>query len=184
MSCTRIYENDMVVVELCVKIQCTQWIPLVLSSYFSCTHMCLPHHLSNYCTSPPIHLLSTWLPTSPPTSPDACTHLNLPTHIIMPLFLFIIFCCIYLSYSSSRSYYSSEQPQEYWVKELFLTESDKLRITKRRWMDAKVVHAAQTLLKGAYPHIKGLQDSLLAQTLEFDICKGIKVCASTQCVRI
>ena len=131
--------------------------------------MCLPHHLSNYCTSPPIHLLSTWLHTSLPTSPDACTH------IIMPLFLFIIFCCIYLSYTVqvdlTIAVVMPEQPQEYWVKE-FLTESDKLRITKGRGMDAKVVHAAQTLLKGAYPHIKGLQDSLLAQTLEFEIWRG------------
>ena len=65
-----------------------------------------------------------------------------------------------------------EQPQEYWVKELCLTESDKLHITKGRWLDDKVVHAAQTLLKKTYPHIEGLQNPLLAQTLEFETCRG------------
>ena len=65
-------------------------------------------YLLTFLIIPPLHLFIFSLPGFPLLHPLPQMHaLNLPIHINMPLFLFIIFCCTCLSYSSSICNYSS-----------------------------------------------------------------------------
>ena len=60
----------------------------------------------------------------------------------------------------------------YWIPELNLTVYDKDVITKRAWLTDSVINAGLKLMKEAYPHIEGLQETSLGETLTFDVCKG------------
>ena len=45
-------------------------------------------------------------------------------------------------------------------------------LTKGNWLTDDVINAAQNLLKRAYPHVGGLQDTILAETLALDVQEG------------
>ena len=64
------------------------------------------------------------------------------------------------------------KPSQYWLEDLCLYPADKESISAGKWITDTVVNAAQMLLQKAYPHIGGLQDTVLAETLAFDIQRG------------
>ena len=60
-------------------------------------------------------------------------------------------------------------PTVYWIQELTLFPSDKKSLINSRWLSNALINAGQKLLKDAYPHISGLQPTLLGMTLAFKV---------------
>ena len=58
------------------------------------------------------------------------------------------------------------------MEDLGLYQADKLCLTNGKWITDNVINAAQRMLRTSYPHIGGLQDTALAETLSFDIQRG------------
>ena len=61
---------------------------------------------------------------------------------------------------------------EFWLNDLRLYPADKLCPPNGKWATDNVINAAQRMLRMSYPHIGGLQDTALAETLSFDIQRG------------
>lgn len=64
------------------------------------------------------------------------------------------------------------KPTKYWLEDLQLTQEDKQVVSKGKWLTDSVITAAQKLMKRKYPHIGGLQNTVLAETLSFDVQRG------------
>lgn len=56
-----------------------------------------------------------------------------------------------------------------------LSEEDRKVLKTGHWLNDKLVNAAQKLLKQQFPHVPGFQDTLLGQTLSFEVHAGIGV---------
>ena len=56
--------------------------------------------------------------------------------------------------------------QKYWNKEIDLRMSDREDLVQGRKLTDKHKHAAQTLLQDQFPHLQGLQSTLLSQKKE------------------
>uniref|UniRef100_A0A1X7U401 Uncharacterized protein n=1 Tax=Amphimedon queenslandica TaxID=400682 RepID=A0A1X7U401_AMPQE len=56
-----------------------------------------------------------------------------------------------------------------WIPDLSLTVYDKDIITKGAWLTDSIINAGMKLMKEAYPHIEGLQETALGETLTFNI---------------
>lgn len=56
--------------------------------------------------------------------------------------------------------------QGHWNKELDLTNLDREALVSGQRLTDKHMHAAQTLLKVQFPHLQGLQTTLLSQRKE------------------
>ena len=63
-------------------------------------------------------------------------------------------------------------PTVYWIQELTLFPSDRKSLINGRWLNDAVITAGQKLLKDAYPHIGGLQPTILGMTLAFEVQRG------------
>ena len=59
-----------------------------------------------------------------------------------------------------------------WIPELGLHPEDKVCLTKGKWLTDNIINAAQRLLKTTHFHIGGLHDTLLGETLSFEIQHG------------
>lgn len=62
--------------------------------------------------------------------------------------------------------------EKYWVKELKLVSCDKDIIVKGAWLTDTVINAGLMLMKKAFPHILGLQETSLGETLSFAVSKA------------
>ena len=62
---------------------------------------------------------------------------------------------------------SNTEDNTWWIKELFLYESDRATLLNDVELSDAVIHAAQRLLKTQYPYIRGLQSPLYSQGLKF-----------------
>ena len=60
-------------------------------------------------------------------------------------------------------------PTIYWIQELTLFPSDRKLSINGRWLSDAVITAGQKLLKDSYPHIGGLQPTILGMTLAFEV---------------
>ena len=60
-------------------------------------------------------------------------------------------------------------PTIYWIQELTLFPSDKNSLINGSWLSDALITAGQKLLKDAYPHIGGLQPTILGMTLAFEV---------------
>ena len=60
----------------------------------------------------------------------------------------------------------------FWIEELNLHQSDQQCITSGDWLNDRIVTVGSTLLKQAFPHLGGLQDTLLAETLSLDVSRS------------
>lgn len=49
---------------------------------------------------------------------------------------------------------------------------DKDVIIKGTWLTDSIINAGMKLMKEAYPHIEGLQETALGETLTFNVSKG------------
>ena len=58
------------------------------------------------------------------------------------------------------------------MKDLQLYPVDKDSLNQGNWLTDSVINAAQTLLKQQFPHVGGLQEVVLADTLAFEIQGG------------
>ena len=61
---------------------------------------------------------------------------------------------------------------EYWLKDLLLYPFEKNSLSQGNWLTDSVINAAQTLLKQQFPHVGGLLEAVLADTLGFEIQRG------------
>ena len=61
------------------------------------------------------------------------------------------------------------------IPELGLHPEDKVCLAKGKWLTDNIINAAQRLLKTTHSHIGGLQDTLLGETLSFEIQHGVFV---------
>ena len=61
---------------------------------------------------------------------------------------------------------------KYWLKDLHLYPGDKDSLSWETWLTDSVINAAQTLLKHQFPHVGGLQEAVIADTLAFEIQRG------------
>ena len=59
------------------------------------------------------------------------------------------------------------KPLQPWV--VGLSQDDRSRVTGGEWLNDKLITAFQKLLKQQFPHLSGLQDVSLGQTLSFEI---------------
>ena len=59
------------------------------------------------------------------------------------------------------------KPLQPWV--VGLSQDDQSRVTGGEWLNDKLITAFQKLLKQQFPHLSGLQDVSLGQTLSFEI---------------
>ena len=59
-----------------------------------------------------------------------------------------------------------------WIPELDLSHEDKLILSRGKWLNDKIIDAAQSLLKKANPAVGGLQRVCLGQTMNYDIEVG------------
>ncbi|CAB4013633.1 Hypothetical predicted protein [Paramuricea clavata] len=66
--------------------------------------------------------------------------------------------------NASEDISSEETSGEYWIKELSLKNEDKTILKSQRMLNDRHMNAAQKLLKKKFPHISGLQDTILSQT--------------------
>ena len=57
-----------------------------------------------------------------------------------------------------------ETSGEYWIKELSLKNEEKTILKSPRMLNDRHMNAARKLLKKKFPHISGLQDTILSQT--------------------
>lgn len=71
----------------------------------------------------------------------------------------------------------------YWVPSLRLRKEDQLITSKGKWLTDTIIDSYQALLHLGYPHICGLQEVALANTLSFDIQSGnfIQVLNISEC---
>lgn len=67
---------------------------------------------------------------------------------------------------------TSRKQTEYWISNLKLRPEDKLIINKGKWLTDTIINAFQILLQNFHPQVGGLQDTVLAETLAFNIEKG------------
>ncbi len=68
-----------------------------------------------------------------------------------------------------------QKESKYWFKKLNLYKEDQVILNKGRWLNDNIINASQLLLKAAYPLIGGLQNTILAETLAFDVQRGLFV---------
>ena len=61
---------------------------------------------------------------------------------------------------------------QFWIQELDLHPTDQQCITNGDWLNDRIVTAGLTLLKQAFPQMGGLQDTILAETLSFEISRS------------
>lgn len=60
----------------------------------------------------------------------------------------------------------------YWKKALGLYWSDKECLLKGKWLNDGIIRAVQSLMKKAYPSVRGLQSPILGLNLNFEIQRG------------
>ena len=58
------------------------------------------------------------------------------------------------------------------MKDLLLSPFGKNSLSQGKWLPDSVINVAQTLLKQQFPHVGGLQEVILADTLAFEIHGG------------
>jgi len=65
----------------------------------------------------------------------------------------------------------------YWIKELLLYSADKQVLLNGEWLTDSIISAAQQLLKKDFPHIGGLQPTILSTKYLFDVqrCEFIQI---------
>lgn len=59
-----------------------------------------------------------------------------------------------------------------WIPELHLNNEDRIVLSEGKWLNDKIIDAAQSLLKKANPAVGGLQRVCLGQTMAYDIEAG------------
>ena len=57
-------------------------------------------------------------------------------------------------------------------KEQLRVATDRLCLTNGKWITDNIINACQRLIRNAYPHIRGLEDTSLRETLAFTIQRG------------
>jgi len=88
------------------------------------------------------------------------------------LYMYLVLFLVHIDLTSGRPASSNSVHVQYWQKNLRLYTSDKEIITGGKWLNDNNIDAGQVLLKKAYPHVDGLQSTILGETLAFDIPKG------------
>ena len=66
----------------------------------------------------------------------------------------------------------SSDCEQHWIRTLDLYPSDRECLNTHQWLTDAVINAGQKLLKLAYPHIGGLQSTVLGETLAYEIQTG------------
>lgn len=66
---------------------------------------------------------------------------------------------------------------KWWVQDLGLTKDEKACLENGRWLNDRHISAAQTLLQQQFPHICGLQSTLLGTNLRFSVMpsEGVQI---------
>ena len=59
-----------------------------------------------------------------------------------------------------------------WLPKLGLDLDDKLCLNRGKWLTDKLINACQKMLQLSHPEMGGLQDTVLAETLSFNIQQG------------
>ena len=70
---------------------------------------------------------------------------------------------------------TSAGESDYWIKSLGLFASDRECLTSSRWVTDSLISGALKLLKEDYPNTGGLQPTILGETLNFEVQRGIFV---------
>jgi len=91
------------------------------------------------------------------------------------IFLHLLLPFLFASLSSHRpdsKYYLQQCHKIMNTWAIGLHSADKVFLTKGKWLTDNIINAAQRLLKTTHSHIGGLQDTLLGETLSFEIQHG------------
>jgi hypothetical protein len=67
---------------------------------------------------------------------------------------------------------SGNSSEKFWLEDLGLYPADRLCLTNGKWITDNIINACQRLMRNAYPHIRGLEDTSLGETLAFTIQRG------------
>ena len=78
---------------------------------------------------------------------------------------------MYIDLTEEKEYNKQRQPR-HWIKEFNLYVSDRISILSGEWLTDAVINCCQIFLKLQYPHIGGLQDTCLGDTLPYIIETG------------
>ena len=65
--------------------------------------------------------------------------------------------------------------EKYWIPQFKLKLCDKDIVAKGAWLTDDIINVGLKLLKEAYPHIEGLQETALGETLSYFVSRGIFV---------
>lgn len=76
-----------------------------------------------------------------------------------------------LLYVDLTNYHAPPSTPSYWIEELQLTLKDKDIISKGAWLNDNIVSAELALMNNTFLHIEGLQESILGETLTFNVCQ-------------
>ena len=85
--------------------------------------------------------------------------------------LFIVLTGIYIDYVDLTKGDDGAKSQ-FWIEELNLYPTDQQCITNGDWLNDAIITAGLTLLKQAFPQMGGLQDTILAETLSFEVSRS------------
>ena len=85
--------------------------------------------------------------------------------------LFIVLTGIYIDYVDLTKGDDGAKSQ-FWIEELNLHPTDQQCFTNGDWLNDAIITAGLTLLKQAFPQMGGLQDTILAETLSFEVSRS------------
>ena len=81
----------------------------------------------------------------------------------------LVFCIVHISNDLSKKLSlttkKNTRQARYWIKDLGLFVSDRASLTNGRYISDAVINATMLILKNKFPHIGGLQNTILGETL-------------------
>ena len=64
---------------------------------------------------------------------------------------------------------NSSDCEQHWIRTFDLYPSDHAFLNTHQWLTDAIINAGQKLLKQTYPHVGGLQSTVLGETLAYEI---------------